>query len=78
MYYCTPIDDSGPFARCCKSSATWQRCRVYFMRNALAHAGRRDRNVMPAFIATEFAQDNAEAARGPMAKSRRPAMSQAS
>ena len=23
--------------------ATWQRCRVHFMRNALAHAGRRDR-----------------------------------
>jgi putative transposase len=43
--------------------ATWQRCRVHFMRNALAHAGRQGRRVVSAFIATAFAQDDAEAAR---------------
>ena len=43
-------------------SATWQRCRVHFMRNVLAHAGRSGRRVVSAFIATAFAQDDAEAA----------------
>jgi transposase-like protein len=43
--------------------ATWQRCRVHFMRNALAHAGRSGRRVVSAFIATAFAQDHADAAR---------------
>jgi transposase-like protein len=43
--------------------ATWQRCRVHFMRNALAHAGRSGRRVVAAFIATAFAQDHADAAR---------------
>lgn len=40
-------------------SATWQRCRVHFMRNALAHAGKSGRRVVSAFIATAFAQDDA-------------------
>src|SRR3954449_3703912 len=44
-------------------SATWQRCRVHFMRNALAHAGRSGRRVVSAFIATAFAQNDAGAAR---------------
>ena len=44
-------------------NATWQRCRVHFMRNALAHAGKSGRRVVSAFIATAFAQDDAEAAR---------------
>ena len=44
-------------------SATWQRCRVHFMRNALAHAGKSGRRVVSAFIATAFAQDDAGAAR---------------
>lgn len=44
-------------------NATWQRCRVHFMRNVLAHAGRSGRRVVSAFIATAFAQDDAEAAR---------------
>jgi putative transposase len=44
-------------------NASWQRCRVHFMRNALAHAGRSGRRVVSAFIATAFAQDDAEAAR---------------
>src|SRR5271165_616830 len=43
--------------------ATWQRCRVHFMRNALAHAGKSGRRVVAAFIATAFAQDNAAAAK---------------
>ncbi|PMB22657.1 IS256 family transposase [Fischerella thermalis CCMEE 5319] len=44
-------------------SATWQRCRVHFMRNALAHAGRSGRRVVSAFIATAFAQNDADAAK---------------
>ena len=44
-------------------TATWQRCRVHFMRNALAHAGRSGRRVVSAFIATAFAQDDAAQAR---------------
>jgi putative transposase len=43
-------------------SATWQRCRVHFARNALAHAGKSGRRVVSAFIATAFAQETAEAA----------------
>jgi putative transposase len=43
--------------------ASWQRCRVHFMRNALAHAGRQGRRVVAAFIGTAFVQDDAEAAR---------------
>jgi putative transposase len=43
-------------------SSTWQRCRVHFMRNALAHAGKSGRRVVSAFIATAFAQDTPEAA----------------
>ena len=42
--------------------ASWQRCRVHFMRNALAHAGRQGRRVVAAFIGTAFVQDDAEAA----------------
>jgi len=33
-------------------NATWQRCRVHFMRNALAHAGKQGRRVVAAFIGT--------------------------
>jgi putative transposase len=44
-------------------STSWQRCRVHFMRNVLAHAGKQGRRVISAFIATAFAQDDAEAAR---------------
>jgi putative transposase len=43
--------------------ATWQRCRVHFMRNVLAHAGKSGRRVVAAFIATAFAQDDADTAR---------------
>jgi transposase-like protein len=44
-------------------TSSWQRCRVHFMRNVLAHATRSGRRVVSAFIATAFAQDDAEAAR---------------
>jgi len=43
-------------------SATWQRCRVHFMRNVLAHAGKSGRRVVSAFIATAFAQETPETA----------------
>jgi transposase-like protein len=43
--------------------ATWQRCRVHFMRNALAYAGKSQRRIVSAWIGTAFAQDDAVAAR---------------
>ena len=43
--------------------ASWQRCRVHFMRNALAHAGKSQRRIVSAWIGTAFAQDDADAAR---------------
>jgi putative transposase len=44
-------------------SATWQRCRVHFMRNAIAHAGKTQRRIVSAWVGTAFAQDDAVAAR---------------
>jgi len=44
-------------------SCTWQRCRVHFMRNVLAHAGKSGRRVVSAFVGTAFAQDDATNAR---------------
>ena len=44
-------------------NATWQRCRVHTMRNALAHAGKSSRRVVAAFMGTAFAQDSADAAK---------------
>lgn len=44
-------------------NASWQRCRVHFARNALAHAGKNGRRVVAAFIATAFAQNDADAAK---------------
>jgi putative transposase len=41
---------------------TWQRCRVHFLRNALAHAGKGQRQMVLALINTVFAQDTQEAA----------------
>ena len=43
--------------------ATWQRCRVHFMRNALAYAGKGQRQVVLALIQTVFAQESPAAAR---------------
>lgn len=42
--------------------ATWQRCRVHFARNALAHAGRAQRRIVSAWIGTAYAQEDAAAA----------------
>lgn len=42
--------------------STWQRCRVHFLRNALAHAGKGQRQMVLALINTVFAQDTYEAA----------------
>jgi putative transposase len=42
--------------------ASWQRCRVHFMRNAPAHANKNGRRVVSAFIATAFAQGSPDAA----------------
>jgi len=44
-------------------SCTWQRCRVHFMRNVLAHAGKSGRRVVSAFVGTAFAQEDAVSAR---------------
>jgi putative transposase len=44
-------------------SATWQRCRVHFMRNALAHVGAKQRQMVAAAIRTAFTQETAAAAR---------------
>jgi transposase-like protein len=43
--------------------ASWQRCRMHFMRNVLAHAGKQGRRVVAAFIVTAFAREDAEMAR---------------
>jgi transposase-like protein len=43
--------------------ATSQRCRVHFMRNALAHAGKGRRRLVSAWIGTAFADADADAAR---------------
>ena len=42
--------------------AIWQRCRAHFLRNALAHAGKGQRQMVRATINTIFAQDTRNAA----------------
>ena len=42
--------------------ATWQRCRVHFRRNAMAHVGAKQRPMVSAAISTAFAQETKEAA----------------
>jgi putative transposase len=54
----------GIKAAVCKvMNATWQRCRVHFMRNVSAHAGKSARRVVTAFMSAAFAQDDPEAAK---------------
>ena len=43
-------------------NATWQRCRVHFMRNALAHVAKGQRDMVAAVIRTAFVQENHDAA----------------
>ena len=38
-------------------ATSWQRCRVHFMRNALAHVGVKQRGMVAAAIRTAFAQE---------------------
>ena len=44
------------------SGATWQRCRVHFMRNILAHVARSNRSMVAAALRTVFAQPDRAAA----------------
>ena len=44
--------------------ASAQRCRVHFMRNALAHAGKGHRRLVSAWTGTAFAEPDAEGASG--------------
>ncbi len=44
-------------------TATWQRCRVHFMRNALAHVGVKQRPMVAAAIRTAFTQETQDAAK---------------
>jgi putative transposase len=39
-------------------NATWQRCGIHFMRNAMAHVGKGQRTLVAALLRTIFAQDN--------------------
>ena len=53
--------------------ASWQRCRVHFLRNALAHAGKSGRRVVSAFkrIALEIGHLSPAIFLGPKQRSRR-------
>jgi putative transposase len=44
------------------TGASWQRCRVHFMRNVLAHIAKADKSMVSAALRTIFAQRNREAA----------------
>jgi transposase-like protein len=48
--------------------AAWQRCRVHFMRNVLAHVPKGDKSIAAAAIRTIFAQRNEGAARQQLAE----------
>jgi transposase-like protein len=43
--------------------ATWQRCRIHFLRNALAHVGPGQRGMVGALLKTIFVQEGQAAAR---------------
>lgn len=45
------------------TGASWQRCRVHFMRNVLAYIPKRDKSMVAAALRTIFAQPDQEAAR---------------
>jgi len=50
------------------AGATWQRCRVHFMRNLLALIPHADKSVVAALVRTVFAQPNLAAARQQLAE----------
>ena len=56
--------------------ATWQRCRVHFARNLLAHAGRQGRRVVSAFRRHRLRPGGRRQREGPVASGRRPAQAQ--
>ena len=49
---------------------TWQRCRVHFMRNLLAHVPQKDKTQVAAWVRTIFAQSSLEAAQAQLSKVR--------
>ena len=57
-------------------NATWQRCKVHFLRNALAHAGKGQRQMVLAAINTVFAQDYVRSGDRAVAHRRRSAASE--
>src|SRR6516165_5022528 len=64
VYRVIPYPRYDMEAAICKIlGATWQRCRVHFMRNAMAYAGKTQRRVVSAWVGIAFAQDDVEAAR---------------
>jgi len=50
------------------AGAVWQRCRVHFMRNVLAHVPKGDKSIVAAAIRTIFAQPSRTAARQQVAE----------
>jgi transposase-like protein len=44
------------------SGTSWQRCRVHFMRNLLAHIPQRDKSMVAALVRMVFAQPNRQVA----------------
>jgi transposase-like protein len=50
------------------AGTTWQRCRVHFMRNVLAHIPKGDKEVVAAAVRTIFAQPNRQAAEQQLAE----------
>jgi putative transposase len=50
------------------TGTAWQRCRVHFMRNVLAHIPKGDKSMVAAAIRTIFAQHSQEAARQQLAE----------
>ncbi len=62
-----------PSARCC--SATWQRCRVHWMRNALAHVPKGQHSMVAAALRQAFLQAGPGRCPAGLAAARRPASS---
>jgi putative transposase len=50
------------------TGTAWQRCRVHFMRNVLAHVPKGDKSMVAAAVRTIFAQHSQEAARQQLAE----------
>jgi len=50
------------------TGTAWQRCRVHFMRNVLAHIPKGDKSMVAAALRTIFAQHSQEAAREQLAE----------